>query len=361
MCIETGRTQMAETLLSYGASLTPPVAVILRKGEWLRQQYAAGTLENVIGDDGGLLSIAARQDLPDMLALLLDLGLDADERVRVEGIEEAVYSSGGALHYCAASGKLEMAKMLLEHGADPNLHVYAAGPPVYKAYEARDAAMIALLEKHGGVVDASTAGILRLKDKARQLLDDDAAGTLKEGTHAPGWPVVEELLFYAADGGDPEIVGMALDRIDWKKEDPRWHGILMRNLGNHPEPDRRRHVECFRLILDRCDPSIPGKFGRTILHDLSADWPHPSPGTEERIEFARLVLDRHPRLDVRDEILKSTPLGWACRWGRLELVQLLLDHRAEPRELDAEPWATPLSWAEKRKHAEIVDLLRRAL
>jgi hypothetical protein len=268
-----------------------------------------------------------------------------------------VISGGNALHYCAGSGRLETAEMLLARGANPNLHVYAAGPPIFKAYGAQDPAMVSLLEKYGAVVDASTAGVLRLTDKARQLLDDDAAGQLKEGTHAPGWSVAEELLFYGADGGDPEIVRMALDRLDWPPGEPRWHSMLMRNLGNHPEPDRRRHVECLRRILERCDPSVPGKFGRSILHDLAADWPHPAPGPEERAEFARLVLARSPRLDVRDDLLKSTPLGWACRWGRIELVKLLLENGADPVEADAEPWATPRAWAEKRKHDDILRLL----
>jgi ankyrin repeat protein len=356
-CLEINRIDMAETLLAHGATLIPRAAVALRKGDWLRAQHAAGKLENSIGDEGGLLSCAVRNNLPDMLALLLELGLDPDERVRVEGMEEVVFASGGALHHCASTGKLAMAEMLLARGADPNLHVYAAGPPMFKAYEAKDAAMVALLEKFGAVVDASTAGILRLVDKARALLDDDAAGRLKQGTHAPGCPLVEELLFYAADGGEPDIVRMALERIDWPSEDARWHSMLVRNLGNHEEPDRRRHVECFRLILDRCDPSIRGKFGRTILHDLAADWPHPSPGPEERVELANLVLDRNPRLDIRDHLLKSTPLGWACRWGRTELVQLLLDRGADPVEPTAESWATPRAWAEKRRHSAIVNLL----
>jgi ankyrin repeat protein len=356
-CLAMNRIDMAEILLAHGATLLPRAAVALRKGDWLRAQHAAGKLENPIGDEGGLLSFAVRNDMPDMLALLLELGLDPSERVRVEGTEEVVYGSGGALHHCASAGKLAMAEMLLAKGADPNLHVYAAGPPMYKACEVKDSAMIALLEKYGGVVDASTAGILRLVDKARSLLEDEAAGRLKPGTHAPNWPLVEELLFYAADGGEPEIVRMALERIDWPRDDPRWHGMLVRNLGDHTEPDRRRHVECFRLILDRCDPGVRGKFGRTILHDLAADWPHPCPGPEERVELASLVLDRHPRLEVRDDLLKSTPLGWACRWGRVELVQLLLDRGADPLESNAEPWATPRAWAEKRKHNLISNLL----
>jgi hypothetical protein len=34
-----------------------------------------------------------------------------------------------------------------------------------------------------------------------------------------------------------------------------------------------------------------------------------------------------------DESLKSTPLGWACRWGRVALVELLLA-RGEKRAFD---------------------------
>jgi ankyrin repeat protein len=56
--------------------------------------------------------------------------------------------------------------------------------------------------------------------------------------------------------------------------------------------------------------------------------------------------------------LKSTPLGWACRWGRVEVVKLLLERGADPVEKDAEPWATPRAWAEKMGRAEVLAVLR---
>jgi len=63
------------------------------------------------------------------------------------------------------------------------------------------------------------------------------------------------------------------------------------------------------------------------------------------------------RLDVRDDLLQSTPLGWACRWGRLELVKLFLERGADPVEADSEAWATPRAWAEKMKHEFVVAVL----
>ena len=63
------------------------------------------------------------------------------------------------------------------------------------------------------------------------------------------------------------------------------------------------------------------------------------------------------RLDIRDELLKSTPLGWACRWGREGLVRLFLEKGADPVEPDAEPWATPAAWAQKKGYGRIVSIL----
>jgi ankyrin repeat protein len=78
------------------------------------------------------------------------------------------------------------------------------------------------------------------------------------------------------------------------------------------------------------------------------------------VQLATILLDAGARLDVRDKLLKSTPLGWACRWGRVEMVKLFLARDADPVEADSEPWARPRAWAEKMNQTEILDLLTSA-
>jgi hypothetical protein len=227
--------------------------------------------------------------------------------------------------------------------------------------------MVELLRSHGGVVSADTAAIYRQTDLARQMLADEVRGALPDGIVAPGKPVAEELLHFAASGGDPEIVRMALERIDWPRDDPRWfrslteplyfwHHIPWLYAGNR-ELDRGTYLPCFRLILERSDPSLIGSFGRTVLHEVAAMREHVTEA--EAAAFAVALLEAGARMDLRDDILKSTPLGWACRWGRAAVAHAMLERGADPVEEATEPWARPRAWAEKMGHGGVLTLLRQ--
>ena len=119
-------------------------------------------------------------------------------------------------------------------------------------------------------------------------------------------------------------------------------------------------LDCLKLILERCDPNIRGRsgdgFSLTILHSVAGARPHVS--AEQRLAFATALLNAGARTDLRDGMLNSTPLGWACRWGRIELVELLVQRGADPVEADAESWATPKAWAEKMGHGAVLSLLQ---
>jgi ankyrin repeat protein len=77
------------------------------------------------------------------------------------------------------------------------------------------------------------------------------------------------------------------------------------------------------------------------------------------VAFATMLLDAGARLDVRDYLLESSPLGWACRWRRPELVTLFLERGADPVEADAPEWARPMAWAKRSGHRTILERLRK--
>jgi ankyrin repeat protein len=327
-----------------GEPQTDAEAAIERNdAEWLRARHAEGALAP------GVLTAAVKLDRPEMLALLLDLGFDPDEPTRVENVEEFVRSAGSPLWHCAEGGKMEMARMLLERGAAPNVHVYACGSSVYSAYRAGQRPMIDLLKQFGGVVDPVTVGLFGETELAREMLAAEAAGKRLPPGILEGRNVSEDLLRGAADAGHAKIVRMALPGVDWPRDDDRWSWILMQPIW----PGR---PDILAILLERCDVARRRlRFGRTILHDVAAL------GGDEAAarsgEMAQLLLDAGAPMNVRDDLLRSTPLGWACRWGRTEMVRVLIERGADREEADGENWARPKAWAEKMGHTDLLKLL----
>jgi ankyrin repeat protein len=358
--------EVAVLLLKRGAPMSAAGATALGHADWLRERHAAGALSTPVEDTGGLLRIAVTHNRPDILQLLLDFGFDPDERTRFGEGDESAVTWGMALQHSVSTGKYEMAEMLLQRGADPNAAIYASGDPVFSAYANQDWNMLALLERYGGVPTAMTAGLFRQTDLARKMLAGEARYRM-DGVG--GETVAEQLLWGAACGGDPDIVRMALQQVDWPRDDPRWFTVLEQPLRtwkhgtSGDDLPRDSYLTCFRLVLERCDPNLRGRptdeqqFGLTTLHNIVA---RGDMTADERVAFAAAILDRGGRLDIRDHLLASTPLGWACRWGRIELAQFLLARGADPIEADAESWATPEAWAIKMKHDAVLALLQSA-
>jgi hypothetical protein len=315
--------KVARLLLSRGAEVGAFSAVALGDTDWIRACHAEGSLTNPAADAGmvGLLETAVWHERPEILALLLDSGMDPNERMRVHGMDEIIYSAGGPLFCCVVKGERRMAEMLLERGADPNACVYTSGSPLYRAYSQKDWASVKLLEQHGGFLDAISAGFACQTEAAKQLLTDEAAGRLRPGAVSPGRTVAEDLVWTAAGGGDAEIVRLALERIDWPRADGRWLWPLWQAFTC--DGGVERGLACFRLLLNRADPNQSDS-GRTILHTVVAR------GEKKHVAFAEMLLEAGARMDLRDDLLKSTALGWACRWGRVHFVKLLLERGRGP-------------------------------
>jgi ankyrin repeat protein len=343
-------SRIAARLLDRGAELGPLSAAALGRSDYFLTRSA----EALQGT--GVLEAAVKGDQPDILRRLLDLGLDPDERTQVGPISEQTWSAGGPLFQAVILNRPDMARLLLARGADPNANVWTSGSPAFRAYEGRNPEMIALIEQHGGWIDPGSAGYARQTEVARRMLAGEIDPHLAPDDFS-GRTVAEQLLWGGASALCADIVRMALDHITWAPDDPRWFWMLWRPVPGHEDYDARQQreaAECFGLMLARCGPHHRASdYGQTMLHEVVAR------DHGVGVQLATMLLDAGARLDVRDSLLMSTPLGWACRWGRVELVTLLLARGADPIEPDAQPWATPLAWAERRQHLEIASLLRQ--
>jgi ankyrin repeat protein len=334
--------ETARLLLEKGAELTPRAAVALGDREAVLRLHREGRLPNEINMfHGGLLAIAVRVNRIEMVATLLDLGFDPDESVVVT--DEGGRSRGMPLWFASMCGRHDIAELLLARGADVNAVVWACADALGRA---GDEQMKTLLLKHGAHI---TVEQLPEGERGREMAKAILAGTVT----AYSLDVPEATLQDLAEimcGGDPEIDRLCLPHITRKRDDPWWNRVLL----NAQVP------EGLKLILEQgVNPDRTDDAGYTVLHHLASDDCRVS-NEQTRVLRATMLLDAGASLNIRDPLLKSTPLGWACRWGRIELVRLFLERGADALETDAERWARPLAWATKRGHHEIVGLLRSA-
>ena len=88
----------------------------------------------------------------------------------------------------------------------------------------------------------------------------------------------------------------------------------------------------------------------TLLHDMA----HTGD-----VAKARLLIQHGADVNFVDDEYRSTPLGYAARWGHGAMVTLLLNSGADPNKSGA-AWSIPLAWARKKNHVEVEKILYEA-
>ncbi|MEM6393224.1 MAG: ankyrin repeat domain-containing protein [Planctomycetota bacterium] len=359
-----------------GCETTAWAAAALGDVDRLRELYAESPASFALGGErfgnrGAVLTRAAQFGELESVRCLLDLGLDPDEPLPLgrESDDEEAVSWGGPLCAAAEHGEMEVVRLLLERGADANANIYAGGWPLDRAYGRGDRAMVELLFEYGA--EPSPYTVCNAHDYAT------AERLFAERGHEPAW--VRELVWSAGCCIALPIVEMALPRfMELRPLMPPDDGGLMSShdllhqpmrLGkptDHVRPAGYRHDDRFKileLMLDAgIDPNVPGYFGLTVLHWVAAlfggDGPPTGP-TDDGVRFATLLLDAGADPMLRDDLLCSTALGWACRYGRAELVELLLERGVPIEEPETPAWAQPRAWAKKMGQDAVSGFLRR--
>ena len=109
------------------------------------------------------------------------------------------------------------------------------------------------------------------------------------------------------------------------------------------------------MLENGADPNATDAKHMKPLHRLAGEtssWPD-----EEKAPFASLLLDHGAGLEVRDDELRSTPLGHACRYGLVRLSEVLLERGASVEPAKGADWTAPLVWARQHGHHNVVQLL----
>jgi ankyrin repeat protein len=276
-----------------------------------------------VGSGSPLKNAAARGHM-DVVKLLLERGADPNLP------EEGIAPRGHALYSAVANRHFEIAKLLLEHGAYPNPEVESSADALSRAISNSDQPMIELLCSYGAARavhllaydgDIETAAAVFAANPALANDPEAIANAAGEGRDA----FVRLMLRYERD---------LPKRITF----PAWSvGAKSRELNE-------------LLFAHGMNPSQPDWLLMTPLHQFAR---------KNDLENAALFIEHGADLHARDEDICSTPLGWAAKFGNAAMVELLLKHGANPNHPDDPPWATPLAWATRRGHAAVAALLQQ--
>ena len=356
--------KMAELLLEHGADCDIWVASALGDLEGVRKMleadsslvnYQCGRVNNKNASTYPL-AIAAREGHLEVVDLLLDFGADVDTKCERNG---KVVHISGALIYALERKHFDVAERLMERGArtdapsnDSELgvadeallsgnqeladRVYVNGgrPMMWTYVKARQYCVI------GELLDRALA-----VPEAGYLPQDRSDG------------VVRQTMRWGLSFGDVNVVKMCL-RCEPDLDADYWFECLRWGLQSGAG-------ETVRMILDYgVDVNVRGPENSTLLHWIGGSYLEReekwSNSEAVMIEMAEVLLDYKADVNVQDEELCSTPLGWHVRAGHKEVVAFLLEHGAYVNIPDAPNWAAPLSWAERRGHMEIAEMLRQA-
>jgi uncharacterized protein len=322
------------SLLAHGASYTISVATAVGDQERVEQllRKDIGLARRLDSARVSPLSHAAREGHLHIVRLLLEHGANPN-------MAEDLAPHGRALFEASCANHLEVAELLLEHGADPNAGLDSSGCCLTIGevrHGDRAKPLQQLLRRHGAYTPPYSMSALQMK----QAIRDDHEVVRHE-----------EFLGNVIRLRDAELLDLCLD------SDPTVPNRLdCRDVITYPRPPALVR----KLLARGLDPNRPDWLGKTFLHVCAEIGDRST---------AAVLLEAGADINARDHEFQATPLAAAVRAysdadpkhaeRTRRMVEFLLKRGAATNLPDDEPWATPLAWAARHRHGEIVDLLKQ--
>lgn len=277
---------------------------------------------------GSALTNAATGGHIEIVRLLLERGADPNLR------EEGNAPQGKALYEAVVNKRMDIVQLLLDHGAYPNPEVESSGDALSRAIWNDDKPMIELLCSYGATRkvhllaydgDILTAAAVfnanpSLANDARAL--EDAAGQGHES-------FVRLMLRYQPDLAKRIAVGV-------------------KSQGS-ADPIKTRALTDL-LFEQGMNANYRNWLSITPLHVYAK---------RNDIENATIFLEHGADINAVDDEFYSTPLGYAAKHGKQQMADFLLKQGADPNLPHQPVWARPLAWATRRGHQGIITLLKQ--
>lgn len=329
----TRQADLIETLLDRGAQIDAARpdgarAIELARGDYHYRAYRDlpkdapqspdGIVELLIqrGADYDLSLAAKRGDMARVQELL-----ELDPTLANRLPSSSGYYNHAPLANAAASGHMEIVKLLLAHGADPNFveEVAPQGMALYAAIAGKHWDVVNLLLEHGADATAMVESSGGCYWRAKR---DCASPEMLKLIASYGGCCNEELAMY-----DDDIESLAAllyanpnleiaDHLDLNNDAQlrlalKYQPNVLKEVDFRGVATIERARELANLGLD---PTRPNWLEITPLHHFAIDG---------NIPMADFCLQQGANISAIDDEYKQTPLGWAIRGKQNEMVQWL--------------------------------------
>jgi len=282
-------------------------------------------------DESTPLHLASRMGYVEIARLLIEHGAD---------VATQHHHGWTALHWAARAGSMDLASLLIEHGADVTIKDNDGWSPFHWAVSAESVGLARLLIEHGASVTARDNRWWTPLHKAVEARNVDLVRFLIEhGAYVIAQNDVGRTpLHLAIRNGSIDLVRLLVEHgADTTAHDHHGSVRWVVDEGN---------VDLAHLPLEEDGVDLPMQYGDEWIPL------HLALG-EERVDIAQLLVERGADVTSQNEY-GWTPLHRAVVMKNMDLARLFIEHGATATVQDNEGWTA----LHRAVHAGNVDLAR---